>query len=300
MRIIIYTETVSIASGVSTFEKNFVEKFKDEYEIDYYSKYDLTNNKEIKSYGGQLLDCDLCIYSSAEHMNVNIRAKYYIQMVHCNWKKWDVKPTYNNSIDLFVCPSEHIKKALIEDFNVPESSTLVISNILSDKKVFKKVVRFATVSRIQEGKGFDRMFKMITELRNANIDFIWEIYGDGKKEIIDQFSNYKEIYYAGRVIDPIRYIKNVDFLVQLSDDESFCYSVYEALQNQIPCIITNWPGSEKTVVTGRSGIILNMDLSDLYLYLEKIVNFQKKKGFNNNDESYIWVRLFNTITNEKN
>jgi glycosyltransferase involved in cell wall biosynthesis len=67
-------------------------------------------------------------------------------------------------------------------------------------------------------------------------------------------------------------IKNCDYLVQLSDTESFCYSAFEALQRNVPVILTNFPEAQSIVVDGENGYILEMDLSNLDV--EKI--FTKK------------------------
>ena len=65
-------------------------------------------------------------------------------------------------------------------------------------------------------------------------------------------------------------IKNCDYLVQLSDTESFCYSAYEALQREVPVILTRFPEAYNIVEEGQNGYLVEMDLSDLDV--EKIFN----------------------------
>lgn len=58
-------------------------------------------------------------------------------------------------------------------------------------------------------------------------------------------------------------IKGCDYLVQLSDTESFCYSAFEALQRGVPVILTRFPEALNIVKEGENGYTVAMDLSDL-------------------------------------
>jgi glycosyltransferase involved in cell wall biosynthesis len=72
-------------------------------------------------------------------------------------------------------------------------------------------------------------------------------------------------------------IKYCDYLVQLSDTESFCYSAYEALQRNIPVILTDFPEARNIIDDGENGFILNMDLSNLDV--ERIFNNKPKATY---------------------
>ncbi len=58
-------------------------------------------------------------------------------------------------------------------------------------------------------------------------------------------------------------MKDADYIVQLSDNEGFCYAVYEALQIGKPCIVSRWDGVEKAIRDDENGYILDMDMSNL-------------------------------------
>ena len=65
-------------------------------------------------------------------------------------------------------------------------------------------------------------------------------------------------------------IKGCDYLVQLSDTESFCYAAFEALQRGVPVILTRFPEALKIVQEGKNGYLVDMDLKDLDI--DKIFN----------------------------
>jgi glycosyltransferase involved in cell wall biosynthesis len=72
-------------------------------------------------------------------------------------------------------------------------------------------------------------------------------------------------------------IKNCDYLVQLSDTESFCYSAYEALQRNVPVILTDFPEARNLVDDGENGFIVDMDLSNLDV--DRIFNNKPKATY---------------------
>lgn len=83
-------------------------------------------------------------------------------------------------------------------------------------------------------KGMDRMKRLCYMLKEAHINFEWDLYGDFNPGI-------KGIEYRGQTIDIRKKIRAADYLVQLSDDEGFCYSIVEALEEGTPIICTPLP-----------------------------------------------------------
>lgn len=86
-------------------------------------------------------------------------------------------------------------------------------------------------------------------------------------------------------------IRGCDYLVQLSDTESFCYSAFEALQRGVPVILSRFPEAYNIVEEGKNGYLVDMDLSDLDI--DKIFNHKPQ------DVSYVdrcdynkWEKVF--------
>jgi len=67
-------------------------------------------------------------------------------------------------------------------------------------------------------------------------------------------------------------IVKADFLVQLSDNEGYCYSVVEALANGIPVIKTPIPVFDEIGLDDTNSITLNFDCSNYKEVIDKIVN----------------------------
>ena len=63
-----------------------------------------------------------------------------------------------------------------------------------------------------------------------------------------------------------------DYVVQLSDTESFCLTMYEALQNHVPVLVTPFPNATLDIKNGKNGYILPFDMKLTEKDIKKIVN----------------------------
>ena len=62
----------------------------------------------------------------------------------------------------------------------------------------------------------------------------------------------------------------------MSDNEGYCYSVIEALTNNIPVIVTPVPVFKELKINEENSIILNFDCSNL----DEVINKIQTKKFN--------------------
>ena len=259
MRIILYNgQGAKGVSGVTTFEKRLIELLKDKHELFYCGKnvdksiYDLVeviDNKEV--------ECDICIYTSIFKDEPKIKADKYIQVVHTDLHHWGI--SYNpEGIDLHVAVGSGVQKSLEENNGI---NSILIPNPLG-KVNTKKVLRFMYASRLSRGKGLEKLGLFIDKLKEKGVLFIIEVYGDGVK-LESLKKQYPEVHFMGRKDDIQSYMLASDYVIQFSDNEGFCYSIYEALQVGVPVIVTDWEGVRDAVVDGENGFICKQDLSDL-------------------------------------
>lgn len=270
MKIVLYCKHLQKTSGITTFQIEFLKQFHFNYEI--IVVYDIADNEVMERFEKycqvvknkmQLIECDICIYSSVFRENHNIIAKKYVQVIHSNLHEFKV-PYSSKGVDIHVSVSESVRDELKKHYNI---DSIVIENMLSQIKT-NKVLRLATMSRIAQKKGFERIVKFAKELKKENIPFIWGIYGNeitkGYLEGIKiQLKDIPEVVFLGHKDNVHDYVIDSDYIVQLSDSEGYCYSVYEALSLGIPVIVTRWENIENLIKDGVNGYILNMDMSNL-------------------------------------
>ncbi len=110
--------------------------------------------------------------------------------------------------------------------------------------------------------------------------YVWTICADDTNA-----SNKPSIIYRKPRLDVIDYIADADYLVQLSDNEGYCYSVVESLLAGTPVIVTDMPVMKEIgVVNGENGFIINFDMTNvpvnaIYNGLNKVVYKAKEDNW---------------------
>lgn len=125
-------------------------------------------------------------------------------------------------------------------------------------------LKLVTISRIAHMKGFDRMPALCRELERQKIPYQWLIvgrafvsaYGDQVKQELKDYN----VTFVGEKKNPYPYMKAADYVVQLSDAESFGLSTMEGQVLGTPSIITDYSASE--ILKGHA-YMLDMDMSNV-------------------------------------
>lgn len=274
-KLILYSQSIKNVSGLQTFEYEFIKTFKNQYDITVLYE---TGDKEAIDRFSELVEtkrntedryiADTCVYSSVNHENANIKAGKYIQIVHADYVFWGVKHD-PDPIDIHVAVSPYIASVMKKYYNV---DAVVIPNLIPNYRP-KPFMRFMAATRLSKGKGMDKLKAFANILKSAGHDFIIEVHGDGslmdKDAFKMMFEDLPEVSLVGSHTNIMNYMKHVDYVLQFSDNEAFCYTVYEALQIGTPVIVTNWEGVENIVTHGENGYIIDskmveVPLSDIY------------------------------------
>ena len=104
--------------------------------------------------------------------------------------------------------------------------------------------------------------------------------------------NNPNIAYMKPRLDIGRWISIADYVVQLSDTESFCYAAFEALQRGVPVILTDFPEAFNIVKEGENGFIVKRDLSNLDI--DKIFNHKPTSvDYEDRCDYDKWEKVFN-------
>jgi glycosyltransferase involved in cell wall biosynthesis len=105
------------------------------------------------------------------------------------------------------------------------------------------------------------MQKLAKMLEQAGIDYEWIVYTNRKRQPIGN-----NVIYKDTELDIIEEIAKADYLVQLSDCESYCYSVVEALTVGTPVIVTDLPVfKELGLKNGLNAYICDFNMKDIQI-----------------------------------
>ncbi|MBQ6396214.1 glycosyltransferase family 4 protein [Candidatus Saccharibacteria bacterium] len=277
-QVLVYHEWLAPIGGVETAIKNLAQAFPKANLTFKFRNADLDNMIEIAQNHQVVLDngldsitTDVLIvetYNGYPQIKGRVKAKKIYQICHADWKTLKkVSQTFKNfewkidpDIDKVIAVSDTVQESLKTAFKKPIEA-VVVNNIPS--KPNKNFRTFLTLSRLTPEKGGKRIVEMIRRFHEAKQDFIWLIASNFDSEIREQLKNDPSVVFIEPNRNRTNLVRYVDYLVQLSDSESYCFSVHEALATGTPVIGTRIPEISKVVKDGYNGYLVNLDLSNL-------------------------------------
>lgn len=286
MKNIFYFRKINEIGGIETFFYQLAKKYKD-YDITiYYNDGDSKQIKrlkkyvDVKKYQGEEIICDKAFFNFNIDIIDNVKANEYIQIVHGDYKAMNIKPNTHHKITKYFGVSKQVCKTFKE---VTGFDCELVYNPIEIEKP-KKVLNLISATRLTAEKGKNRIIKLAKLLEENNIPYLWTIFTDDTNSIKNP-----NIIYMKPKLDIINYIANADYLVQLSDNEGYCYSVIESLCVGTPVIVTECPVfKELGIRNGENGFILDFDLDNINIkaIYESRLNFKYEP---NNDTWYKYL-----------
>lgn len=170
-------------------------------------------------------------------------------------------------IDAFIVMSQDQKKYLTR-WGVPENKIYIIPisfgevSKMEPKYPNYKKLRLVSAFRMTWEKNIQGHLEFAHLLKERNISFEYDIYGDG--EALDQLYYLTDKYALTNHINIKRKVSNeelrqkmtdYDFCVQLSLSESLGMVVIEAQSNGLPCIVSDVGGLPEAVVHGQTALV---------------------------------------------
>lgn len=271
-----YFNHINTIGGIETFFYQLANK---------YGQYDITiicktgDSKQIERlkkhvrvifYNGQTIKCKRAFFNYNIDIIDNIIAEEYIQVLHGDYRALGIVPKSHPKITRYIGVSKLVCDSYYELTGImPE----LVYNPFELIEEPKKVLFLLSATRLTKEKGKERIEKFAEMLDKANIPYIWLIFTDNTNAI-----NNPNIIYKKPRLDIVDYIKKADYLVQLSDTESYCYSIVEALSIGTPIIATKMPVLEELGINEEYGFLLDFDLLnvDIKGIYNKQFNFKYK------------------------
>ena len=250
-QVVIWARELPLVSGLSSFVYNFCAVMRKHYEIlvlyDSGSPLQVERLRKIVRVKKtkKVIMCDTLIVNSVlGGLPENVTYKKVIQMCHtCMSDKYTIPEA-----DEIVFTS----RAAAGRFGGKGN---VINNLL-ERSDCKPALTLISATRLSSEKGWDRMVALGKTFREKKIPFVWHIFTDE-----DIKMPMAEMVKISPRLDIYPFIKAADYLVQLSDQEAFCYSIVEALTLGTPVITTPMDVLEELgVIDGVNGYVVPYDM----------------------------------------
>lgn len=285
--IYVYQSHLCQIGGVETFLYNWCLNLKDYYDITIlYGSGDavqierLSHLVKIEKYDStKNYTCDIFLRNSvwgAVPNNIVSKDNRYLEMRHADYQwlqnrgvlKIQYTP-FSKTNEVIGC-AEHVSRK--SNLVLHDNPTTII-NILAPKKKIPKTYKFISCTRIDNEKGWERMLTMMDMMKKAGIKFQWDIYTNARKTC-----KYSEVTFHKPTFDIWEALVAADYCVLLSNAEGCPYTVQEALQYQIPCIVTDIEGCTELVTDGVNGYVVPLDMN---FDIKKILTIPKCPPYDN-------------------
>ena len=269
-RIMIHQKFCYKIGGIETANAAIAKAFRDRNIVFVFGSGDPNRIMALGKYhdviiddGAQTYDVDVCIftnYDSAPAIMDRVHARKIYQQIHADfyalkqmpqWRNFVWEPNPRTSAILSV--SETAQKGLQRAFQL---DSIVVPNILSKRD--SRPIVFISLTRATPEKGVDKLVSLLRRFDEVNKDYVLFLCSS-----IEQGEDSDQLYLRDNprviTVQPTPYaqelLRAADYLIQLSYNESYCYSVREALQLGVPCIVSDIPELRKLIQNGKNGYI---------------------------------------------
>ena len=277
---VFYFYYINSIGGVESMFYYLAKKYQDKDIVIYYSQGDKNQIERLKQFvdvqqykPGTKIKCKRVFFNYNISIIDNVDAEEYCLMIHADYKALGIKPITHPKITKYIAVSQLAADSYKEVSG--KTCEVCYNPILIDKP--KKKLRLISATRLTKEKGKDRMIKLGELLNKKGIPYEWTIFTNDTKAIKNP-----NIIYKKPELNIIDYIADADYLVQLSDNEAYCYSIVEALLCGVPVICTHCPVFDEIgLVNGENCYFCDFDMKnvpvdDIYNKIPK-VNYQSKE-----------------------
>jgi len=238
---------------------------------------------------------DVLLIASNHYMPKTIKAGRYLQWVHSDYDKYKLDLRNKGQVE-YIAVSKHAKKVIERREKIKAK---VIYNLIDDDfgTDDREVLRFVTNSRVSPEKGFDRMILFAEALNDANVRYVWTVYGDNSvspKYFEDwqrKFRHLPQVHFVGYKPDITVGLENATYSCLFSNFEGCPYSVLESLKLGVPCLVTDWLGVDELIDNGVNGYILPMDMKLSKYKIKKILKEIPKFEYKPLSTVKDWVKI---------
>lgn len=282
--IIIYVNHINYIGGIETWLYEIAKKYGEKRNITllygWIAPEQLYRVKKIikcVKYEKQEIECNKFIFCFGFEAINTVKAKEFIYFIHADYKAQNIKATIPKETTSIYAVSKLAKDSFIE-MHKEQLDKLGLKvetayNPITIEKP-KRVLTLISPTRLTKEKGGPRMIAMAKRLKEKGIPFNWFVYST-----TDLTSETSHFIMMKPELDIRDYIADADYLIQLSDTESYAYSIVEAACLGTPIVASKMPVlDEMNIKEGENAFILEFDLSNLDEVIDKMYK-NNLKGF---------------------
>ncbi len=259
---VFYVQKLNPIGGIETFFYQLAKKYCDRDIVIFYKEGDQKQIERLRQYvnvlhyEGQTITCKKVFFNYNMEIIDKVIADDYYCLIHADFEKFTISPPPQHpKITHYVGVTQAVADAFTRKTGKPCEKCY---NPLVESKG-RRTLKLVSATRLTYEKGGKRIGELATALEKANIPYEWIIFSNKKNSM----ANHPSIIFKSPELDIYDYLRRADYVVQLSDTESFCYTMVEALTLGTPVIVCPWPCLKELGVNETNAFILPFDMKDI-------------------------------------
>tara|TARA_B100000795_G_scaffold237672_1_gene198423 strand:+ start:534 stop:1613 length:1080 start_codon:yes stop_codon:yes gene_type:complete len=185
-----------------------------------------------------------------------------------------------NKLDAIVCQSNDIKNDLIYELGIKDSKLITINNPITQikqlsisKNEYLGKLRFITIGRLSEEKGYERILIGLSKIKNYI--YSYTIIGSGPleshiKNLALKLNIYEKIKFIPYTSNVLNHLSKSDFFIQGSYVEGFPNAVLESCSVGTPVLAFDCPGGTKEIIEDGINGFLSVTEEDFNRTLQNL------------------------------
>lgn len=286
-QIILYISSQMEINGVGTWIYNFCRNMKEKKDI--ILLYEKIDDKQLRrliplvqceKVSDRKLVCDYLIMCSIkDKIPECVRFKKSIQIIHTCMNTLVIP----EDRDLYVYVSNASKNSFEKDGEVIPNFTYVerSKNLL--------LISTSRIGAVDKGDNDVRMVRFAKILNNEKVKYTWLYFADNELKGAPE-----NMIHMKPTLDIQSWIRKADYLINLTDQEGFCYSIVEAMLLSVPVITTRLDVlSEIGFKDGYNGHIIPKEFTpeDLLNALNQPLKHPNKYYYDNGEVTDKWLSI---------
>lgn len=143
-----------------------------------------------------------------------------------------------------------------------------------------KGIKFMTVGRLSEEKGYHRLISILSRLKEEGYDFSLVIIGDGPQrekllKLNDELKMNDRVTFLLEQKNPFKYVSKSDVFVCSSFSEGYSTACTESCILNIPVITTSVGGAEEIINDAGCGVMCDNSEEGLYYAIKSVLDNPK-------------------------
>lgn len=255
VQVLLYTSYLHVIGGIETFVESWVSIMRKHYDIGLCCpqmppEMAYRMSQSIPIFSNEEVECDtLIMIRMMDKIPNNVTYKHSIRMCHaCRTNpSWKIEQDCDEIV--------HVSEASKKTFN--SDGKVILNPVVREEGRALLLVSATRIPASDKGKNTDRMIKLAQMLNDAEMPFMWLNFSDSPLSGVP-----KGVVNMGKIHGMQPYIARADYLVQLSDQEGFGYSVAEALVSHTAVICTPFAATKELgIEDGVNGYIVPYDMN---------------------------------------